>query len=961
MKKHKTLIAFIILVLLLGVYLAVTLYSSILSYMEISTQADLKVSGIVDTLNRVQDRIDALETEFHEKAENFMELMCTALRPLINGNRYEGPEIFDDGVVVKAENGSIVYPEGFSGRFELLNEASDLNQLQVMTDTTLLDDPDNSRPVLISAKEMGENYWYIDWWEMDDYRSSINYEQYLSEAITTLEKLYDAKLVLVDDQADEKNILYTSKAFGSPESLAELGITDKEITDKTPNITLGDNIYTATYEELNIFNRSLKAIVLLNPVSSNAYIIKCIIIAAGFMLLSITVFILWIHWIDVYSKDHELTEYQKKMWQIGQLRKTAVSFSLIGAVILFVILIGYQLLGNLSRISNSNQESLNIIMARLENSSTWVASSKNEDEEWGIYYARRIANLYARIPEIRNKDFLATANKLIGSSYIMVFDRDGKELLSSNGYIGFVLGDGVNTNEDFQYLLKGFDHIISEPATEKYSGKRIQMMGVSMDMEEETSYGAVIVAIDSEITQESAEAQNFRNYVRMVTHQGNLSFIISQDNGKVAYTSDQEFAGRVPAEFGLDTADLIPTSLKTFEIEGIKHFGAFDKDDHYLYFFMTESQLIWGDAVGFALYSAAAFMLILMLVCLYLLGPSRVNITGITEEAKEKLKKTNNFSLDQETLNSFKAEKRGSRSPKEWWHDLTPEQRIGYLANILLVFIFLLLFIIIIGTDTGSRSVTNFILTGNWVRGLNGLALIAIICILFLLCTFILIKSILVKLLCSVLKPKGKTIVGLISSLLQYIAIITSVFMCLAYLGIDTSVLITSASVLTLAISLGSKDLVADILAGIFIIFEGDFQVGDIIEVNGFKGSVLDIGVRSTKMIDSSHNIKIIDNQNIKNILNLSKENTWFTIMLTVLSSQPLKDVEELLVRELPKIGEMIPTITAGPQYQGIESIEYRRVSVMITAECRQQDLRKTKRALNHALWDLMKDNGYQL
>lgn len=75
MKKHKTLIAFIILVLLLGVYLAVTLYSSILSYMEISTQADLKVSGIVDTLNRVQDRIDALETEFHEKAENFMELM----------------------------------------------------------------------------------------------------------------------------------------------------------------------------------------------------------------------------------------------------------------------------------------------------------------------------------------------------------------------------------------------------------------------------------------------------------------------------------------------------------------------------------------------------------------------------------------------------------------------------------------------------------------------------------------------------------------------------------------------------------------------------------------------------------------------------------------------------------------------------------------------------------------------
>ena len=53
MKNHKTLTAFIILALLLAVFLGVTLYTNILSYMELSSQADLKVSGMVDTLNRV--------------------------------------------------------------------------------------------------------------------------------------------------------------------------------------------------------------------------------------------------------------------------------------------------------------------------------------------------------------------------------------------------------------------------------------------------------------------------------------------------------------------------------------------------------------------------------------------------------------------------------------------------------------------------------------------------------------------------------------------------------------------------------------------------------------------------------------------------------------------------------------------------------------------------------------------
>ena len=50
------------------------------------------------------------------------------------------------------------------------------------------------------------------------------------------------------------------------------------------------------------------------------------------------------------------------------------------------------------------------MIARLENSSKGVSSSKNEAEEWGVYFARRIADLYSRVPECRNQEYLKKAN-----------------------------------------------------------------------------------------------------------------------------------------------------------------------------------------------------------------------------------------------------------------------------------------------------------------------------------------------------------------------------------------------------------------------------------------------------------------------------------------------------------------------------------------------------------------------
>ena len=978
MKNKKTLIAFLILILLLGVFLAVTYYTSILSYMEISSQADLKVRGMVDTLNRVQDHLSVLETEFREKTENTMEMMSIALRPFVKENTYDGPDIFMDkavdgnvdGIVIRLDNGTVIYPEAFSGRFELQGEDTEFTQLPVMTSALFVDKSGDTQPVLLSARRIEGDFYYVDWWTMDEYQASINYEKNIGEAISALEKLYEAKLLLFwkpeeDTPFNEIEILYASESLCAPESIDALGITKEDLSSESAKLTIGKNIYAATYEELQIFDRAAKAIVLLNPISNNTYVFNCVIIAAGSMLICISALILWLHWIEDYAQSHDLTETQKNSWQPYQLRRRTMAIGLNGALLLFLLLLGYQLLGNISRIAQSNQESLDIMMARLEDGSKRVSSAKQEEEGWGIYYAGQIADLYSRVPDVHNEEFLKKANDLIGSEYIMIFDEKGKELQSSNGYVGFSLGDGVNTDKDFTYLLNGIDHVISEPKTDQFTGKTLQKIGVAMNSENSDSYGAVVIAIDPEITWESAEKQEIADYVRMLTHQENLSFIIRQNNGKIAYASDQDLLGTEPADLGLDLEKLEPVSMETFEVLGQKRYGAYNTDEQFHYFFMTDSDNVWGDTIKYSGFSAIYFILACQLISLYLLGASRDDIEELTKETdrlKEKLKQKPNLAVDQEALEVFREDEKGDRTIKEWWHDMTPEQKVGQLLKITITAILILVLIILLDKDEfKSRSVIHFILQGSWKRGLNELSIIAIIFCLISLFALILIKDLLVRILSSMLNAKGRTVVGLISSLIQYIAIITSIFFCLSYLGFDTSVLVTSASILTLAISLGSKDLVADILSGIFIIFEGDFHIGDIIEVNRFKGKVIDIGVRSTKLKDSSNNIKIIDNQSVKNILNMSKESSMVFINLTLSGNQPIDEIEKMLDRELPKIGEKTPGIIRGPFYVGISEIGYHWIKICFSAVCQQNDVNSLKSNLNHQLYDLFNDNGFQL
>lgn len=97
----------------------------------------------------------------------------------------------------------------------------------------------------------------------------------------------------------------------------------------------------------------------------------------------------------------------------------------------------------------------------------------------------------------------------------------------------------------------------------------------------------------------------------------------------------------------------------------------------------------------------------------------------------------------------------------------------------------------------------------------------------------------------------GKTVFTLADSAIRYLLIIVGLLWALSIVGVDVRALLAGAGVLALIIGFGAESLIADVITGTFMLFEHQYEVGDIIVVGDFRGTVTQIGIRTTQIMDS--------------------------------------------------------------------------------------------------------------
>ena len=208
---------------------------------------------------------------------------------------------------------------------------------------------------------------------------------------------------------------------------------------------------------------------------------------------------------------------------------------------------------------------------------------------------------------------------------------------------------------------------------------------------------------------------------------------------------------------------------------------------------------------------------------------------------------------------------------------------------------------------------------------------------------------------------KGKTISRLLVSFIKWAIALTAVFFILDAWGVPATATLTGAGVLALIIGLGSQSLVADILAGIFIVFEGEFQVGDIVIIDGWRGEVKEIGMRTTKLLDAGGNVKIVNNSEIKTIINQTQELSLAKANVSVSYNVRIEKVEAVIADNIAKIKEKIPAIEEGPFYKGVTELGESGVGLLFVAKCKEDDIYQVQRDLNREIKIMFDDNNIEI
>ena len=208
---------------------------------------------------------------------------------------------------------------------------------------------------------------------------------------------------------------------------------------------------------------------------------------------------------------------------------------------------------------------------------------------------------------------------------------------------------------------------------------------------------------------------------------------------------------------------------------------------------------------------------------------------------------------------------------------------------------------------------------------------------------------------------RGATIVKLINSFIKYLIAIIAFMMILGAWGVDTGTLLASAGILSLVIGLGAQSLIADIIAGIFIVFEGEFQVGDIVIIDGWRGTVDEIGIRTTKVIDWQGNIKIINNSEISSIINQSKELSVTTCVVAIDYRESIPRVELIIKDNIERIKKAIPEIVDGPYYKGVDSLGDSSVNLLFIATVKESNYYVVQRALNREIKLIFDENNVSI
>ena len=773
------------------------------------------------------------------------------------------------------------------------------------------------------------------------------------------------------------------KMIGKP--ISYYGITEKYLDETVMDFCFSPNgsyvcksMKTSEEEENHNYVTIMMPLkVLMNRILKSALLIT-VLIDFAFLLLIIFCYSSMVE----YNKEREKrseeedkkvrSTIRRRVWTLVFVAMLIVSGFIYCGEMLFIT--ADQAMSNTRDLQNL-QELQTITEARIEES---IYRYDERHKRQAMVAAQILSNDHS----LWNRADLQKLNEAMFLNGIMLFDQEGKEILSDTSFVNFqITNDPDDPYHDFWYLTKGVPCLTERKAFDDVDGIRKVRAGAVLTDEKGNTDGFVIIALYPDELGELLEGDTIAGILDSGdTHKNDdaVVFAVNEKDHTITYHTEEKYIDLPMEEYGITKEAFHSGYSEYLKLDGERCLTTCIKDGNE-YVFVAVPQSIM---------SAMAFMVVVVSVPIGLLNCiiimwimfarfRRKRRKGKRKRSGKKARMprepgkvvdedAEDIIVDVQMPNgeikqNITINKRWA-NPKLLPQDMTPGQLTFAVARVLFFVLAVAVCLLMLNADVNSDASFNhmisFILSRNWKRGFHVFSLACCFMFICSLYVAVVIARAVISALMKVASVKGETILRLIRDFIKYIAIIAVICMCLSYCGVNTRTMLASAGIVSIAIGIGANKLIGDVLAGLFIIAEGDFQVGDIITIDGVRGTVQEIGIRTTKILDGDNNIQIFNNSAIGTLVNMTQKSSMAYVEYKIYCDETPDAIEAILQKEMDKRKNDIPKSIEGPRYLGITALGPHYIQVMIIANCNEKDRSSVTRELHRMMKKIISENG---
>ena len=181
---------------------------------------------------------------------------------------------------------------------------------------------------------------------------------------------------------------------------------------------------------------------------------------------------------------------------------------------------------------------------------------------------------------------------------------------------------------------------------------------------------------------------------------------------------------------------------------------------------------------------------------------------------------------------------------------------------------------------------------------------------------------------------RARTMGSVLKSLSSIVVLAIAILMILPELGLDIGPLLASAGIIGVALGFGAQSLVKDFLSGVFMIFEDQYGVGDVVDVGEASGTIEAVTLRVTRLRDVNGTVWYVRNGEILRVGNMSQNWARTVLDVPVSYSEDLAKVRRVLQEVAHDVWEdddFKGQVIEEPEVWGVESLAPDAVTVRVT------------------------------